>query len=141
MSFPAAALLVPHRGEALLIETIDAVRPDGLVASLVAREPLPAWAGPEIMAQAISAFATWRDGPPYRPRPGLLLGVRSYRSSATGFGRGARLTVDVRESTRDDAGSAVFDSHLSMDGSPVAEAMLTVFQPEDVHATLAEQLA
>jgi predicted hotdog family 3-hydroxylacyl-ACP dehydratase len=141
MSSAVPAMLVPHQGDALLLESIDTVRSDGLVASLVARTTIPAWMGPEIMAQAISAFATCRDGPPYRPRPGLLLGLRSYRSSAPQFGRGSRLTVDIRESTRDEDGRAVFDSTLSVDGREVATGMLTVFQPADVHAALEEQLA
>lgn len=149
MSFPDASMLVPHRGQALLLEAIDEVRPDGLVASLVVRgQPpfarkdgsLPAWAGTEIMAQAVSAFATFRHGQPYRPRPGLLLGVRAYRSDSAGFALGARLAVTVRESTGDDAGSAVFDSILSVNGTEVAEGMLTVFQPEDLLMALAEQL-
>jgi predicted hotdog family 3-hydroxylacyl-ACP dehydratase len=141
MSAVVPAMLVPHAGDALLLESIDAVRSDGLVASLVVRAAIPAWVGPEIMAQAISAFATIRDGPPYRPRPGLLLGLRSYRASAPHFAYGLRLTVDVRESTRDEAGRAVFDSSLFTDGLEVAAGMLTVFQPADVHAALAEQLA
>jgi predicted hotdog family 3-hydroxylacyl-ACP dehydratase len=141
MSLPAPSVLVPHGGEALLLEAIDAVYPDGLEASLVPRDGLPAWMGPEIMAQAVSAFATWRDGPPYHPKPGLLLGVRRYRSEATEFARGARLRVRVRESTRNEAGSAVFDSSVSVDGRDVAHGMLTVYQPDDVLATLADQLA
>lgn len=150
MNLPEPALLVPHRGHALLLESIDAVHPDGLEASLCVggRSPsaqddaaLPAWIGPEIMAQAISAFATWRRGPPYRVKPGLLLGVRRYVSGISGFERGARLTVTVRESTRDDSGIAVFDSVLRLNGAKVAEGMLTVFEPEDILETLAEQLA
>lgn len=149
MSLPDPSLLVPHQGQALLLEVIDAVRPDGLVASLVVRgQPpfarkdgsLPAWAGPEIMAQAVSAFATYREGQPYHARPGLLLGVRAYRSDSTGFPRGARLTVSIRESTGDNAGSAVFDSIISVNGTEVAEGMLTVFQPDNLLAALAEQL-
>ena len=140
MSFPPPIELVPHRDQALLLESIDAVRPDGLVASLVPREALPAWSGPEIMAQAISAFATWRKGPPFRPKPGLLLGVRTYRSEVAEFKRGFRLTVDVCESTRDDMGGAVFDSRIRMGDRDIADGMLTVFEPEDVMAALAEQL-
>lgn len=150
MNLPEASALVPHRGEALLLDTIDEAGGDRLIASLVVRGQspfssndgaLPAWTGPEIMAQAISAFATLRKGPPYLPKPGLLLGVRKFRSSLAEFPRGARIAVSVRESTRDDAGSAVFDSLLSIDGTPVAEGMLTVFEPEDVLEALAEQLA
>ena len=140
MRLPEPFKLVPHCGEALLLEAIDAVRPDGLSASLVLREALPAWNGPEVMAQAISAFATWRRGPPYRPKPGLLLGVRIYRSEVAEFERGSRLTVDVSESTRDGMGGAVFDSRLRMGDRQVADGMLTVYEPEDVVATLAEQL-
>jgi predicted hotdog family 3-hydroxylacyl-ACP dehydratase len=150
VKLPEASALVPHRGEALLLEAIDEAGGDGLVASLVVRGQwsfssgngsLPAWTGPEIMAQAVSAFATLRKGPPYLPKPGLLLGVRKYRSSLTEFPRGARIAVSVRESTRDEAGSAVFDSLISVDGTPVAEGMLTVFEPADVFEALAEQLA
>ena len=150
MNLPEPSLLVPHQGEALLLESIDAVRSDGLDASLGVRGrppyardhgALPAWIGPEIMAQAVSAFATWRLGPPYRPKPGLLLGVRWYVAEISEFERGARLAVTVRESTRDDSGIAVFDSILSANGVEVAKGMLTVFQPDDVLTTLAEQLA
>lgn len=140
MSLPQPIELVPHRDEALLLESIDAVRPDGLVASFVLREALPAWIGPEVMAQAISAFATWRKGPPFRPKPGLLLGVRTYRSEVPEFERGTRLTVEVSESTRDDMGGAVFDSCIRTGARNVADGMLTVFEPEDVMAALAEQL-
>lgn len=149
MNLPEPSLLVPHRGDALLLESIDAVRPDGLDASLfVGPSPfaqgdgaLPAWIGPEIMAQAISAFATWRRGPPFLAKPGLLLGVRRYVTGIAGFQRGVRLTVTVRESTRDDTGIAVFDSVLRVNGLEVAEGTLTVFEPRDVLETLAEQLA
>lgn len=140
MSLPAPCQLVPHRGEALILESIDAVRPDGLVASLVPREALPAWSGPEIMAQAISAFATWRKGPPYEPKPGLLLGVRTYRSDVTEFEAGTRLIVEVIESTRDNTGGAVFDTSLRMGNVRVADGMLTVYEPDDVVAILEEQL-
>ncbi len=149
MNFPEPALLLPHRGPALLLETIDAVQKDGIVASLVVRgQPpfagengsLPAWTGPEIMAQAVSAFATYREGEPYRPKPGLLLGVRMYRAAISEFAPGARITVTIQESTRDDEGSAVFDSTLRVNETVAAEGMLTVFQPEDVLKALAEQL-
>lgn len=150
MTLPDPAMLVPHEGEALLLERIESVRPDGLVATLVVgganpggrgESSLPGWMGPEIMAQAVSAFATIRSGPPYRPKPGLLLGIRTYRSEIDDFRQGSRIAVSVRESTRDDAGRAVFDSTLSIDGREVANGTLTVFQPENVVESLAGQLA
>jgi predicted hotdog family 3-hydroxylacyl-ACP dehydratase len=148
VSLPEPSALVPHRGDALLLDCIDAVRPDGLVASLIVcggrpsggeRRSLPAWMGPEIMAQAISAFATYRSGPPYHPKPGLILGIRKYHSSVTEFNHGTRLAVSVRESTRDDAGGAVFDSTLCMNGAEIATGMLTVYQTDNIVLTLADQ--
>ena len=150
MILPDPTMLVPHEGEALLLERIESVRADGLVASLVIggarprgrrKDSLPGWMGPEIMAQAVSAFATLRSGPPYRPKPGLLLGIRIYRSEIDDFHHGACIRVSVHESTRDDAGRAVFDSTLSINGREVAKGMLTVFQPENIAESLAEQLA
>lgn len=149
MNVPAPAMLVPHRGSALLLDAIESVREDGLVATLIVRgDPpyggdagtLPGWVGPEIMAQAVSAFATLRSGPPYQPKPGLLLGIREYRSEVAAFHAGVRLEISVRESTRDEAGRAVFDSTLRMNGRDIASAMLTVFQPESVVRALEEQL-
>jgi predicted hotdog family 3-hydroxylacyl-ACP dehydratase len=145
---PEPSALVPHQGDALLLDCIDAVRPDGLVASLVVRgeqpsghgcRSLPAWMGPEIMAQAISAFATYRSGPPYLPKPGLILGIRKYHSNVTEFKHGTRLAVSVRESTCDDAGGAVFDATLCVNGAEIAAGMLTVYQPDNIVQTLADQ--
>jgi predicted hotdog family 3-hydroxylacyl-ACP dehydratase len=150
VSLPEPAMVVPHRDDALLLDAIESAREDGLVATLVVRGgppygreagALPGWAGPEIMAQAVSAFATLRSGPPYRPKPGLLLGLREYRSEVAEFQVGARLEVSVRESTRDEAGRAVFDSTLGMNGREIASGMLTVFQPDNVVRALEEQLA
>lgn len=140
MKLPAPHELVPHRGPALLLDSIDAVHAHGLVASLTATAPVLSWMGPEIMAQAVSAFATLRQGPPFQPRPGLLLGLRFYHSTTAEFPPGERLTIEVRESTRE-GGSAVFDAKLTAGGVPVAEAMLTVLQPPDIHVALADQLA
>lgn len=145
---PPAAELVPHRGAALLLERIDAAGAEGLTATV--RVPphtalatqagaLPGWAGAEIMAQAISAFATLRAGPPFQPRPGLLLGVRHYRGPAE-FPAGAALRVLVRESTRDAEGRAVFDCRIDADDRPLADGTLTVYQPDDAREALREQL-
>ena len=95
------------------------------------------WVGVEIMAQAVSAFATAsadRDGD---PRIGLLLGVREYRCDVERFPPGARLVARVEESTRDEQRMAVFDCWLSEDGTVVAQGRLTVFEPDGIREYLA----
>jgi predicted hotdog family 3-hydroxylacyl-ACP dehydratase len=146
---PNPEVLVPHEGAALLLERIESADAEGLTATLVVRGETPyslasgtwpAWIGPEVMAQAVSAFAALRAGQPYRPRPGLLLGMRRYHSEFEEFPCGASLAVQVRESTRDDEGRAVFDCSLRMHGREIASGVLTVFQPENALECLAEQL-
>jgi predicted hotdog family 3-hydroxylacyl-ACP dehydratase len=147
---PNPAELLPHQGEALLLERIDSVDACGLVASLTVRADSPyslangslaGWSGPEIMAQAVSAFATLQKGRPWIPKPGLLLGLRAYRSETAEFQSGARLAVEARESTRDADGRAVFDCCIRAGGKLLATGTLTVFQPDNAWEILREQLA
>lgn len=136
------ATLLPHRNDALLLDGITAVNDKHLQASLTVRpgtafsDPqgsLPAWVGPEIMAQAIAAFSGHRSMRE-RGRPaaiGLLLGIRSYACTVADFRCGETLLVDVLESSEDEAGRAVFEGTITRDGGVVASARLTVFQPPD----------
>ena len=94
---------------------------------------LPAWAGPELMAQAISALSGLRSlrdhGKP--AAIGLLLGVRSYRATVEEFRSGEVLDIEVIESSEDEDGMAVFDGRIRRAGEIVASGALTVFQPPD----------
>jgi predicted hotdog family 3-hydroxylacyl-ACP dehydratase len=114
----------------------------GLQARLVVRPgtaysdrfgTLPAWVGPELMAQAISALSGLRSlrehGHP--AAIGLLLGVRSYRSTVEEFRCGEILDVEVIESSEDEDGMAVFDGRIRRAGELIASGRLTVFQPPD----------
>lgn len=149
MSLPSPAELIPHQGEALLLDRIESADAGGLVASLTVRTgsayslpsgALAGWSGPEIMAQAVSAFATLRAGHPWNPKPGLLLGLRVYRSEVEEFPPGARLAVEARESTRDAEGRGVFDCSIRMNEKLLASGTLTVFQPDNAWEILRGQL-
>jgi predicted hotdog family 3-hydroxylacyl-ACP dehydratase len=136
------AALLPHRNDALLLDAITAVDAGHLQARLAvrpgtafsdARGSLPAWVGPEIMAQAIAALSGHRSMR-QRGRPaaiGLLLGIRSFACTVADFPPGEALLVDVWESSEDEEGRAVFDATITRDGATVASATLTVFQPPD----------
>ena len=145
---PAIATLLPHAGDARLLDALLSRKPGQLEAEFTVHagtafsEPdgsLMPWVGMEIMAQAVSAYATVvGDRPGEAPRIGLLLGARSYRCNVDRFAPGTRLVARVVESTRDGQGMAVFDCWLSDGGTVVADGMLTVFEPGDVRDFLQE---
>lgn len=136
-----ATLPVPHQADALLLDEITCVTPQGLEARLVVRPDtafsdangnLPSWVGPEIMAQAVSALSGRRSlEKTGRPAAiGLLLGVRNYEAPGGDFRVGDVLHVAVVESS-EEAGWAVFDGTISRSDEILASGTLTVFQPPD----------
>jgi predicted hotdog family 3-hydroxylacyl-ACP dehydratase len=144
------AELLPHVGDAVLLEQVVAVHDDGLTAAMTVRpgtafsQPdgsLAPWAAPEIMAQAVSAFANLENRQGVAPALGLLLGVRDLHVSSGPFPVGAQLQVEVTESTRDQDGSGVFNCRILRDDAVVAEGKLTVLQPDDPRTTLGEQIS
>jgi predicted hotdog family 3-hydroxylacyl-ACP dehydratase len=148
VKLPSAAELIPHEGEALLLERIESADPDVLVASLTVRSDSPyslptgafaGWSGLELMAQAVSAFATLHAGPPWSPKPGLLLGLRAYQCEAAEFPAGARLAVEARQSTLAADGRGVFDCCIWMGEKRLALGTLTVFQPDNAWEIMREQ--
>ena len=139
--------LIPHVGNAILLDEIrETGQTDRLSASLTVRpgtafsdtdESLPGWIGIEILAQAISAFATLRDGlPEGPPRIGLLLGVREYRCFRDRFPVGIRLDVEIVESMSDSEALGVFDGTLTSGGVVVAEGIVSACRLADPEAFL-----
>lgn len=142
LHFPRPGELIRHRGDAALLDEICREDERSLEARVVVRAGtaysdsaghLPAWVGPEIMAQAISALSGLRSlRQSGRPAAiGLLLGVRSYRAAVEEFRSGEVLDIEVVESSVDEYGMAVFDGRIRRAGQVVATGKLTVFQPPD----------
>jgi predicted hotdog family 3-hydroxylacyl-ACP dehydratase len=137
-----AVLPISHRDDAILLDEIAQVSQGRLEARVLVRPGtafsdgdgnLPAWVGPEIMAQAISALAGQRSLAAYgRPAAiGLLLGVRSYAAPGGDFRCGETLRVEVVESSEDEEGRAVFDCTILRADERLASGALTVYQPLD----------
>jgi predicted hotdog family 3-hydroxylacyl-ACP dehydratase len=139
---PKGAVPVAHRFDALLLDEVTHLEAQALEARMVVRRDtafsddlgnLPAWVGPEIMAQAISALAGHRSlAESQRPAAiGLLLGVRSYTAPLGDFRCGDVLRVAVTESS-EESGWAVFDCTIrGAAGALLASGTLTVLQPPD----------
>lgn len=131
--------LLPHARPMLLLDdalACDAshgqaavtIRPD---FPFIGPEGVPAHIGIELMAQTCGV---WAGGEAVRrggkARLGYLLGTRSYRAVRPFFRLGERLTVTATLVFRD-AGMGVFDCRIDGDGGEVlAEAQLSVYQPE-----------
>jgi predicted hotdog family 3-hydroxylacyl-ACP dehydratase len=140
------ASFVPHEGDAILMDAVWKNGEDTTkgVATVRAGTPfdtnsdgLPSWMIIELMAQVVAASAGLREfRPGVRPRLGLLLAVRSMNCSCELLPIGARLEIEARESTRDDAGMGVFDCMLHTDGVLTATAILSVYLPKNAEAYL-----
>ncbi len=148
--FPPPHRVLAHGPDATLLKTIESIGAGSLTASLVvgpgtpfsaADGSLAGWAGPELMAQAVSAFANLEATAGGEPAIGLLLGIRDYRCSVEGFRSGSRLDVEIVESSRDDEGRGVFDCRILDSGRILAEGRLTVFRPDDPWSVLDGQIA
>jgi predicted hotdog family 3-hydroxylacyl-ACP dehydratase len=147
---PTPSAVVPHQGRALLLDALLQADEERLAAAVEVRAgsdfsapdgSLPGWAGAEIMAEAIAAFAGCRSlrltG--RTAEIGLLLGIRDYRSSVASFLPGERLVVEAVRSSEDATGTGVFDCRILCADRVVASGRLTVFQPPDDSFLAAER--
>lgn len=146
INWPVAELL-PHAGDMVLLDAVEVfdaesietwleVKPFGLLN--LPDGSLPAWAGIEIMAQTVAAFAGCHARQAGLPvELGFLLGTRSFQCNVEHFPAGSLLRIRAIRSLQDDNGMGVFECHL--DGPGIhAEARLNVFRPPEVASYLQE---
>jgi predicted hotdog family 3-hydroxylacyl-ACP dehydratase len=149
-SVPPIEEVLPHRGIMLLVERVVAWDAEHAAVAASARRDawyaedgaMPSWIGIELMAQAIAAhvglIARSKGRPPQR---GVLLGTRQFRSSRARFPAGRELLVTARVSYRDESGLGSYDATIDLEGSEVATANVTVYEPPDFEAFLRERTA
>ncbi|WP_207459180.1 hypothetical protein [Azospirillum sp. SYSU D00513] len=150
---PVEALL-PHAPPMILIDEVTGIGEGVLSAALTIRPGIPffeagrgvaAHVAIEWMAQACGAYVgaeALEAGAPVRL--GLLLGTRSFEATVARFAEGERLAVTVSLVFRDEE-MGVFDCVVARagedggNGTALAKAQLTVYQPEDARAMLMAQ--
>jgi predicted hotdog family 3-hydroxylacyl-ACP dehydratase len=150
IAWPIAELL-PHCHDMVLLDgvvrfdedsitCVRTLRPGGLFQQ--ADGGLPAWAGMELMAQAIAAWLGCRGRATGEAvRPGLLLGTREFHCDTAIFPVGTNLRIAAARCFHDDDGMGAFACRID-GGGHVAQARLTVFSPPDTaafFATLAQE--
>jgi predicted hotdog family 3-hydroxylacyl-ACP dehydratase len=135
---------VPHRGEMRLLDRLVECSEDDVVAECTVRHGifsdesgLPAWAGLELMAQAVASWAGYhavRAGTPVKL--GFLLGTRRYEAQISSFQFGATLTIHAHRELSGENGLGVFLCRILHEETTLATASLNVFQPPNVEAYL-----
>ncbi len=148
MAFDGAITeLVPHRATMLLVDRVLEEGPERVRVETTVRrdmpfvtdEGFPAWAGIELMAQAVASWAglqRLRDGLPVEL--GFLVGTRRYDCHEASFPVGSRLEIAAQQEMVAGNGLAVFLCSIWREGREVATAQLNVFQPPDVRRYLEE---
>ncbi|HET7331481.1 hotdog family protein [Dyella sp.] len=142
MIWPVAEV-VPHAGEMILLDCVEACEVEHIVCTRIVRSGdmfvdadgnLPSWAGVELMAQAIAAWAGCRAREEQRPvRLGFLLGTRHYACNVDAFPGGICLRVQAEREFHDEQGMGVFHCRIEAPGIH-AEARLNVYSPRDAGA-------
>ncbi|MGH8278861.1 MAG: hypothetical protein ACRETQ_04760 [Gammaproteobacteria bacterium] len=138
MEFPPVAELLPHRGRAVLIDSIleNSAGRIRAGAQITGAHPLfvpgcgvPSWAGIELMAQAIAAHAGLegrRSKLP--PRMGMLLGTRRYQMASAWFPEGARLEIVAEREFGESGGVGACACRILCHGQTLATATIIVIE-------------
>ena len=147
MTIRAITDYLPHAGPMVLLDRVLAIAPDHLVAEVVIRADsmfagdagVPGWVGLEYMAQAVAALAGCESlARGEAVRPGFLLGTRDYNAYRGMFALGAHLAVSARRIYVAENGITAMACDIRDPAGVLAEATLTVYQPADVPAFLAQ---
>ncbi|QYM93004.1 ApeP family dehydratase [Dickeya zeae] len=135
---------LPHHAPMVMVDEVVRVdqnsaccrvrvsRDGALGPFLNAEGNLPAWFGIEIIAQTVGVWAGWhhRQHQDEKPRPGMLLGGRGYRSQQDAFPAGALLEVNVTLLMRDDKIGS-FDGDILIAGDVFASGRANTYQPDE----------
>lgn len=136
------APFVPQSGEMVLLDRVTNFGDNFLQAEVTVRADhllmqngvLPTFAGIEMMAQGIAAWAGIQAYKRNEPvRLGYLLGTRKLHIYQAVLPVGTVLEIHIKESIQDAAGFGVFDCRLidKVTQKTVSEGALNVFSPKD----------
>jgi predicted hotdog family 3-hydroxylacyl-ACP dehydratase len=133
-----AEALIPHRHQMKLLDLVINPAHKELQAEATVTESWPlAKEGSvssllciELVAQAVSALATWRRGEGARPRPGLLVGIKDAQLFVGTLLFGTRVNIRVEELYH--LGNyAVFTGRVISDSNLLCSTTLQVMEPEE----------
>ncbi|HEX7815963.1 hotdog family protein [Dyella sp.] len=142
--------VVPHGGDMSLLDDMLELDVDRIVCQATVRADglfndadghFPAWAGVEMMAQSVAAWAGAHALNEARPvRLGFLLGTRQYQCNVERLPPGTMLRIEAVRAFHDDNGMGSFACRIDADGM-TAQARLNVFSPPDADLFFAQASA
>lgn len=136
---------VPHRGTMLLLDALLDAGDEHAVAQVkVPRDGMfnqaagvPSWVAVEYMAQTVAAWAGWRAlARGDAVKVGFLLGTRKLDVKQPWMAAGAVLTVHAQCELVAGNGLGMFDCRVMHAAQTIAQAKISVFEPEDGKAYL-----
>lgn len=131
---------LPHRDTMLLVDQLLEASEEHAVAQLrvprdspfVENGVLPSWVTVEYMAQTIAAWAGYQAVQKNEPvKIGFLLGTRRFESTQSSVPAGAELRVHARCELQAGNGLGMFSCAVHTQDMLVAQAQLSVYEPED----------
>lgn len=136
--------MLPHAAPMLLVDRVIAFDPETISVEadispdhpFARAEGVPAHVGLEMMAQACGAHVgalAKSGGLPVKL--GFLLGTRRYESAIDWLAFGATLQIEARCVFAED-GMGVYDCRILQAGLQIAQAQLSLYQPDDAGAAL-----
>ncbi|BDU22485.1 hotdog family protein [Dyella sp. GSA-30] len=132
--------VVPHSGDMSLLDRMIELDAERIVCTTTIRAGglfsdadggFPAWAGVELMAQSVAAWAGAHSLNEQKPiRLGFLLGTRHYKCNVDRFPAGCTLRIEAERVFHDESGMGSFACRIEAAGIE-ANARLSVFSPPD----------
>ena len=137
------ATLLPHAGEIVLLDHLREVSTDTIIAVTRARndglfnntqDQVPSFIAIEYMAQAIAAWAGYRDQAAGGAiKMGLLLGTREFKANVEYMPVDTELEVKVQSIMEMENGLAVFDGWVAGHGVEIS-ARLSVLSVDSLES-------
>lgn len=150
MNFPDIRSLVPHSGKMVLLDRVIAVDEKSLTTEVIIKSNslffsesgVGAWVGIEYMAQTIAAYAGYQAKLNNEAvKVGFLLGTRRYECSCDMFTLNSVLRINAQHILKTDNGLGSFECSIyDQDNKQLANATVTVFQPDDVNQFLTREV-
>jgi len=132
-----AESMIPHRRRMRLIDRIKNPDQQGLQAETTVRDVWPMYKNGavssimciELIAQSVSAFATWLRGSGASPRVGFLVGIKTAEFNSATLPIDTHLVITVKEISR--VGNyGVFRGEVSSGPTSFCAAVIQVIDPD-----------
>lgn len=143
--------LLLHRENMLMLDSVIAFTCESSISEYTPRNNtwyvdtagnMPAWAGIELMAQAIAAYVgLLKRSQNMPPKQGVLLGTRQYKATVPSFTANIKLQIHINMVYQDVSGLGAYDCMIQQNNKTLATATLKVFEPDNFETFIQGNIA